>query len=251
MPCARRGRSRLRCAADEAGTTIEGSAVIEERESILDHPDDLEVLHLAEQRLIDNRRMGIRLTPAGRLRWESSGDEAAPAGSQSLQHTFESDWREALFTLAAGRVKHLPLRKALEQYAGAKNRPALVKLLSPIQQAAEVCDWVKDLMDSGDVYRPMAWTAARAWRLLRSAAGPRGERAVREAAELVAAAAPAPGVGEPRCAGAGDARRRRDAGLQREGRTRRCLPVTRRAGLAARRRGRPGAAQGPVGRGGS
>ena len=246
--------------------------------------------------------MGIRLTPAGRLRWESSEDEAVPGGSQSLQHTFESDWREALFTLAAdkipaqdrpsvrywqqfaeryltglchvpedartfeveplsctdcahwiltappmhggeylsegtllriwerldgwvratvassgglaaflqqrapkwhqvgrvcfhlaenrndeahpfafmatyasgfgaaGRVKHLPLRKALEQYAGAKNRPALVKLLSPIQQAADVCGWVKDLVDSGDVYRPMAWTAAHAWQLLRSAA---------------------------------------------------------------------------------
>ena len=246
--------------------------------------------------------MAIRLTPAGRLRWEPSGDEAAPAGSPSLQSAFEADWREALFTLAAekipaqgmpsvrywqqlaeryltglchvpedaesfeveplssadcahwiltappmaggeylsegtlqriwerldgwvretvtstgglaaflqgraakwhqvgrvcfhlaenrndearpfafmatyasgfgaaGRLKHLPLRKALEQYAGAKNRAALVKLLSPVQQAAEACDWVKDLVDSGDIYRPMAWTAARAYRLLRSAA---------------------------------------------------------------------------------
>ena len=70
---------------------------------------------------------------------------------------------------AAGRVKHLPLRKALEQYAGARNRAALVKLLSPVQRAAESCGWVKDLVDSGDVYRPMAWTAAQAFRLLRSA----------------------------------------------------------------------------------
>ena len=246
--------------------------------------------------------MAIRLTPAGRLRWESSEDEGVPAGSPSLQSAFETDWREALFTLAAdkiptqdmpsvrywqqlveryltglchvpedaesfevepltsadcahwiltappmqggeylcegtlqriwerldgwvretvtstgglaaflqgraakwhqvgrvcfhlaenrndearpfafmatyasgfgaaGRLKHLPLRKALEQYAGAKNRAALVKLLSPVQQAAEACDWVKDLVDSGDIYRPMAWTAARAYRLLRSAA---------------------------------------------------------------------------------
>ena len=71
MPCARRGQSRLGCAADEPGATVEGPAVIEERDSILEHPDALEVLHLAEQRLNDNRRMGIRLTPAGRLRWES------------------------------------------------------------------------------------------------------------------------------------------------------------------------------------
>ena len=245
--------------------------------------------------------MGIRLTPAGHLRWEPSGDEAAPAAPPALQGAFETDWREALFTLAAektptrdmpsvrywqqlaerhltglchvpedaesfeieppssadcarwiltappmpggeylgeetlqriwegldvwvretvtrtgglaaflrerapkwrqvgrvcfhlaenrndearpfafmatyasgfgaaGRVRHLPLRKALEQYAGAKNRAALVKLLSPVQQAAESCAWVKELVDSGDLYRPMAWTAARAWRLLRSA----------------------------------------------------------------------------------
>ena len=245
--------------------------------------------------------MGIRLTPAGRLRWEPSGDEAAPGAPPSLQGAFETDWREALFTLAAektptrglpsvrywqqlaerhltglchvpedaerfeveplssadcahwiltappmpggeylgeetlrriwegldgwvretvartgglgaflrerapkwhqvgrvcfhlaenrndearpfafmatyasgfgaaGRVRHLPLRKALEQYAGAKNRAALVKLLSPVQQAAESCAWVKELVDSGDLYRPMAWTAGQAWRLLRSA----------------------------------------------------------------------------------
>ena len=245
--------------------------------------------------------MGIRLTPAGRLCWEPSGDEAAPSAPPSLQGAFETDWREALFTLAAektptrdlpsvrywqqlaerhltglchvpedaerfeveplssadcahliltappmsggeylgeetlqriwegldgwvretvartgalaaflrerapkwhqvgrvcfhlaenrndearpfafmatyasgfgaaGRVRHLPLRKALEQYAGARNRAALVKLLSPVQQAAESCAWVKELVDSGDVYRPMAWTAGQAWRLLRNA----------------------------------------------------------------------------------
>ena len=53
---------------------------------------------------------------------------------------------------AAGRLKHLPLRKALEQYAGAKNRAALIKLLSPVQQAAETCGAlgggrVQDLVD--------------------------------------------------------------------------------------------------------
>ena len=69
---------------------------------------------------------------------------------------------------AAGRVRHLPLRKALEQHAGTGNRPALVKLLAPVHKAAESCEWVKDLVESGEVYRPMAWTAAQAFRLLRS-----------------------------------------------------------------------------------
>ena len=254
--------------------------------------------------------MDIRLTPAGHLRWEPSGDEAAPIGSappigeermRSIRSAFEADWREGLFTLAAektpvqdlpglrywqqlaeryltglchvpeeaerfevepptpadcahwiltappmqggeylgedvlqriwerldewvheavaaagglaaflqgrapgwhqvgrvcfhlaenrgddarpfafmatyasgfgaaGRLRHLPLRKALEQYAGAKNRAALVKLLSPVQQAAEVCGWVRDLVDSGEIYQPMAWPPARAYALLQSA----------------------------------------------------------------------------------
>ena len=69
---------------------------------------------------------------------------------------------------AAGRLQHLPLRKALEQYAGAQNRPALIKLLSPVQQAAERCEWVQKLVDSGAIYQPMAWSAGRAYEFLRS-----------------------------------------------------------------------------------
>ena len=69
---------------------------------------------------------------------------------------------------AAGRLQHLPLRKALEQYAGAQNRPALIKLLSPVQQAAERCEWVQKLVDAGAIYQPMAWSAGRAYEFLRS-----------------------------------------------------------------------------------
>ena len=90
---------------------------------------------------------------------ENRNDEARPF---AFMATYASGFG------AAGRVKHLPLRRALEQYAGAKNRAALIALLSPIQQAAEACDWVKELVDSGDVYQPLAWTPDRAYRLLRS-----------------------------------------------------------------------------------
>ena len=69
---------------------------------------------------------------------------------------------------ATGRARHLPLRRALEQYAGENNRSALITLLSPIQQAAAACDWAREMVDSGDVYRPIAWTPDRAYRLLRS-----------------------------------------------------------------------------------
>jgi non-specific serine/threonine protein kinase len=68
----------------------------------------------------------------------------------------------------AGRLQHLPLRKALEQYAGAQNRPALINLLSPVQQAAERCAWVQRLVESGELYQPMAWSVGRAYTFLQS-----------------------------------------------------------------------------------
>jgi non-specific serine/threonine protein kinase len=68
---------------------------------------------------------------------------------------------------AKGRVQHLPLSKALEQYSGAKDRAALVNLLSPLQQASETSALVKELLDSRSIYRALAWTAAQAYRFLR------------------------------------------------------------------------------------
>ena len=70
---------------------------------------------------------------------------------------------------STGKLKHLPLRKALEQYAGARNKAALVKLLTPVQQASERCEWVADMVKSGAVYQATAWSVERAYTFLRSA----------------------------------------------------------------------------------
>src|SRR5947208_1125798 len=51
-----------------------------------------------------------------------------------------------------GRVQYEPLGRALQQYAGAKNRPALLSLLVPLQKAAERSTLVAGLIESGDVY---------------------------------------------------------------------------------------------------
>ncbi len=69
---------------------------------------------------------------------------------------------------AGGKLKHLPLRTALEQYAGANNRSALINLLSPVQQASSQAPWVSSLVDSGQIYQPLAWTAESAYQFLRS-----------------------------------------------------------------------------------
>jgi len=47
----------------------------------------------------------------------------------------------------------LPLRRALEEYAGAKNKSALVSLLTPIHQAGEKVEWVKELIAGGGIYQ--------------------------------------------------------------------------------------------------
>jgi non-specific serine/threonine protein kinase len=69
--------------------------------------------------------------------------------------------------LAGGRVQYQPLGRALEEYAGAKNKKMLVNLLTPVQRAAERCAWVRTLVDSGQVFHPLAWTPSEAHRLLR------------------------------------------------------------------------------------
>jgi superfamily II DNA or RNA helicase len=67
---------------------------------------------------------------------------------------------------AQGRPQHKPLGQALKEYLGAENRPALLSLLTPVQQAAERSASARELVDSGDVYQPQAWTPAEAFRFL-------------------------------------------------------------------------------------
>ncbi len=67
---------------------------------------------------------------------------------------------------AAGRLQHLPLGRALQQYAGSRNKPALIKLLTPVNEAATACAWVKQLVDSGQVFQPLAWSPRQAYSFL-------------------------------------------------------------------------------------
>lgn len=67
------------------------------------------------------------------------------------------------------RVQHLPLGRALQDYAGASNKQALINLLSPIQKAAEKSEWVKQLVDSGRIFKAMPWTPGEAFRFLKEA----------------------------------------------------------------------------------
>ena len=67
-----------------------------------------------------------------------------------------------------GQVQYQPLGKALQEYAGQRNKKTLVNLLSPVHRASEKVDFVKDLVDSGEVFHPLAWTPGEAYRLLKN-----------------------------------------------------------------------------------
>ena len=64
------------------------------------------------------------------------------------------------------RPQHLPLGRALKDYAGARNRPKLLALLAPLSRAAEQSDFIRELVDAGDIYHPLSWTPAEAHRFL-------------------------------------------------------------------------------------
>ncbi|MFV1963792.1 MAG: DEAD/DEAH box helicase [Pirellulaceae bacterium] len=68
---------------------------------------------------------------------------------------------------STSKVQFQPLSQALREYAGAKNKRALVKLLSPVYRASEKSRFTRELVDSGDIYQPLAWTPAEAYRLLK------------------------------------------------------------------------------------
>jgi superfamily II DNA or RNA helicase len=68
---------------------------------------------------------------------------------------------------AAARAQHLPLGKALQEYAGARNRERLLSLLMPVQRAADHCRWLKAMVDGGEIFHPLRWTPQQALQFLR------------------------------------------------------------------------------------
>ncbi|MFH1532407.1 MAG: DEAD/DEAH box helicase [Pseudomonadota bacterium] len=65
------------------------------------------------------------------------------------------------------RPQHLPLGRALKDYAGARNREKLLALLAPLSRAAGQSELIRDLVDTGDIYHPLSWTPGDAHRFLR------------------------------------------------------------------------------------
>ena len=92
---------------------------------------------------------------------ENRKDESAPFAFMATYTTGLS---------ASAAPQHAQLGRALEDYAGARNRARLLSLLAPLQRAAEACAWLREMVKSGDIYHPLRWTPKEAMQLLRDAA---------------------------------------------------------------------------------
>jgi len=62
------------------------------------------------------------------------------------------------------RLQHQPLAQALRTFSG--NRAALLSLLAPVDRAAANSRFLKELVDAGDLFQPLAWTPREAYRFL-------------------------------------------------------------------------------------
>lgn len=67
-----------------------------------------------------------------------------------------------------GKLKHLPLKKALEQSSRENDSQFLIKLLTPVQKAAKCCPWVQALVETNELYQPLAWPAHKAYTFLKT-----------------------------------------------------------------------------------
>ena len=67
---------------------------------------------------------------------------------------------------AAATAQHVPLGQALREYAGARARAQLQALLEPVRRAADACSWLSELVESGELFEPLRWSAEDALRLL-------------------------------------------------------------------------------------
>jgi non-specific serine/threonine protein kinase len=66
-----------------------------------------------------------------------------------------------------GKVKHEHLAQALRQYVGEKKRKELLKLLEPLSKATESSELVRRLVDSQEIYQPLAWSPRQAYDFLK------------------------------------------------------------------------------------
>ncbi len=102
-------------------------------------------------------------------RWHLAGRvcfHLAENRDDELPFAFVATYSDRDFGRARGPVRNRPLGRALQAYV--HDKAALLRLLEPIKRASEACEWVRELVESNDIFHPLAWSVEEAHRLLAS-----------------------------------------------------------------------------------
>jgi hypothetical protein len=105
---------------------------------------------LALQNYLKSRDSRWRLV--GRVHFNLAENRRDPDFPFAFMATYTSGLQ------ANGALRHLPLGQALREYAGAGDKVRLLQLLAPVQAAGETCGWLKEIVDSGEIFHPLRWT---------------------------------------------------------------------------------------------
>ncbi len=127
---------------------------------------ELDELARRESRAGGNRKAWLgRINPSLHLVGRVTFHLAENKRSQETPFAFMATYTHRLS--AQEKPVHLPLGRALQEYAGAKNQTALRSLLEPVRQAAESSAWARELFESRRIFEPQAWNPAQAYAFLR------------------------------------------------------------------------------------
>jgi SNF2 family DNA or RNA helicase len=86
---------------------------------------------------------------------------------QDYPFAFMATYAPELYGQSQGHIRHQPLGRALQEYAGTGNKQSLIRLLSPVQRTSESSALIRELVESGDLYHPLAWSPAEAYEFLK------------------------------------------------------------------------------------
>ena len=93
-----------------------------------------------------------RINPALNLLGKVTFHLAENKRSPEVPFAFMATYTHRL--TAGERPVHLPLARALQEYAGAKNQAALRSLLEPVRKAADQSPWARELLESRRLFQP-------------------------------------------------------------------------------------------------
>ena len=68
---------------------------------------------------------------------------------------------------AAAQLQFLPLSQALKEGAAQADKSQLLTLLTPLRAAAQQSPWLADLIESKQIFQPLAWTPTEAFQFLK------------------------------------------------------------------------------------